>query len=99
MLLDHGGVEGRTMSTVPEGSEPEGFWTALGGMGEYPEASEAEEVSQEPRLFQVTIALIYHIISCTCMHESPLCQPRFYCPQVTIASEKSGLHRAYFLLR
>lgn len=41
------------MSTVQEGSEPEGFWTALGGMGEYPKVSEAEEVSQEPRLFQV----------------------------------------------
>ena len=53
MLLDHGDVSGRTASTVQEGSEPEGFWTALGGMGEYPKVSEAEEVSQEPRLFQV----------------------------------------------
>lgn len=59
MLLDHGGVEGRTASTVQEGSEPEGFWTAVGGMGEYPEASEAEQVSQEPRLFQVTIAFTH----------------------------------------
>lgn len=58
MLLDHGGVEGRTVSTVQEGSEPEGFWTALGGMGEYPKVSEVEEVSQEPRLFQVTIVLL-----------------------------------------
>lgn len=53
MLLEHGGVSDRTASTVEEGSEPEGFWTALGGMGEYPKVSEAEEVSQEPRLFQV----------------------------------------------
>lgn len=53
MLLEHGGVSGRAESTVEEGSEPEGFWTALGGMGEYPKVKEAEEVSQEPRLFQV----------------------------------------------
>lgn len=53
MLLDHGGVSGRTASTVQEGSEPEGFWTALGGMGEYPKVKEVEEVSQPPRLFQV----------------------------------------------
>eukprot|EP00752_Nemacystus_decipiens_P014256 g12677.t1 len=56
MLLDHGDVSGRTRSTVKEGSEPEGFWNALGGMGEYPKVSEAEEVSQEPRLFQVSNA-------------------------------------------
>lgn len=57
MLLDHGDVSGRTVSTVEEESEPEGFWDALGGMGEYPKSSEAEEVSQEPRLFQVCMCL------------------------------------------
>ena len=53
MLLDHGGASDREMSTVEEGSEPEAFWDALGGIAEYPEASEVEAVTQEPRLFQV----------------------------------------------
>lgn len=53
MLLDHGEVGDRTSTTVHEGSEPEEFWTALGGMDEYPKESEAEAASQEPRLFQV----------------------------------------------
>ncbi|CAN0099992.1 unnamed protein product [Ascophyllum nodosum] len=54
MLLDHGGASDREMSTVEEGSEPEAFWDALGGIAEYPEASEVEAVTQEPRLFQVS---------------------------------------------
>lgn len=59
MLLEHGDVAGRSASIVPEGSEPEGFWSALGGEGEYPKVSEDEVSSQEPRLFQVNIANRY----------------------------------------
>lgn len=55
MLLEHEGVAGRSASIVPEGSEPEGFWAALGGEGEYPTVAEEEVSSQEPRLFQVNI--------------------------------------------
>lgn len=57
MLLEHGGVTGRTVSTVQEGSENEAFWAALGGPGEYPKESEAETASQEPRLFQVLLCV------------------------------------------
>ncbi|CAM9961135.1 unnamed protein product, partial [Hapterophycus canaliculatus] len=73
-LLDHGGVSGRTVSTVQEGSEPEGFWTALGGMGEYPKASEGEEASQEPRLFQVSNSSGKLLVTPVCnFDQSDLC--------------------------
>lgn len=57
VLLDHGGISDRRVSTVQEGSEPEAFWSALGGMAEYPKVSEGEPVTQEPRLFQVMCLL------------------------------------------
>jgi len=44
----------RTVETVPEGSEPDAFWAALGGQGEYAEAPEDEPLPSEPRLFQCT---------------------------------------------
>lgn len=65
MLLEHGGVTGRNVSTVQEGAEPQGFWAALGGMGEYPKESEVETASQDPRLFQVQIVpLSVHLNQC-----------------------------------
>ncbi|CAM9773741.1 unnamed protein product [Ectocarpus sp. 12 AP-2014] len=74
MVLDHGDVSGRTVTTVEEGSEPEAFWDALGGMGEYPKSSEAEEVSQEPRLFQVSNATGKLAVTPVCnFDQSDLC--------------------------
>ncbi|CAM9791013.1 unnamed protein product, partial [Chrysoparadoxa australica] len=46
----------REMVTLAEGSEPEAFWEALGGKGDYPKASVDEDVAQEPRLFQISNA-------------------------------------------
>ncbi|CAN0315830.1 unnamed protein product, partial [Ectocarpus sp. 4 AP-2014] len=67
-------VSGRTVTTVEEGSEPEAFWDALGGMGEYPKSSEAEEVSQEPRLFQVSNATGKLAVTPVCnFDQSDLC--------------------------
>jgi advillin len=56
ILEGHLGVTGRSQQLVEEGEEPEAFWDALGGKGEYPEAAADEVVSQEPRLFQVSNA-------------------------------------------
>lgn len=53
MLLEHKGVSGRSSSKLEEGSEPEEFWSALGGKEEYPEVSKGEAAPQEVRLFQV----------------------------------------------
>jgi len=41
----------RTLTTVEEGSEPDAFWEALGGKGEYVEFTEAAEELKQPRLF------------------------------------------------
>lgn len=59
MLLEHGDVAGRSVSIVPEGSEPDEFWAALGGEAEYPKVSEGEVVPQEPRLFQVDTFFLF----------------------------------------
>jgi len=44
----------RSMENVKEGSEPEGFWSALGGQGDYSKAKELEDAIHEPRLFRLT---------------------------------------------
>lgn len=42
---------GRPVVTITEGSEPEDFWNLLGGKAEYPQVSEIEYATVEPRLF------------------------------------------------
>jgi hypothetical protein len=42
----------REKVNVVEGEEPEAFWTALGGKGEYPTVKVLPEASREPMLFQ-----------------------------------------------
>jgi len=49
----------RSVETVPEGSEPEGFWSAIGGKGEYATAKEDEDAEHEPRLFRLTCNVGY----------------------------------------
>jgi len=44
----------RDVVVVKEGEEPEAFWTAIGGKGEYPKMREGEEPPRDPRLFQCT---------------------------------------------
>jgi len=41
----------RAVEAIAEGSEPEGFWAALGGKGEYPSERVLAEGSREPMLF------------------------------------------------
>lgn len=55
-LVGHAGIPGRSLSTIAEGEEPEAFWSAVGGMGEYPEVSKGEAMAREPRLFHVSNA-------------------------------------------
>lgn len=43
--------QGRKLEVVAEGSEPEAFWSALGGKGEYPTVKDLPEPDHEPRLF------------------------------------------------
>jgi hypothetical protein len=43
--------ETRTLTPLDEGEEPPGFWSALGGKGEYPKAIGLPEASREPMLF------------------------------------------------
>eukprot|EP00904_Undaria_pinnatifida_P007549 jgi/Undpi1/3924/HiC_scaffold_16.g07292.m1 len=74
MLLEHGDVAGRSVSIVPEGSEPDEFWAALGGEAEYPKVSEGEVVPQEPRLFQVSNATGKLTVTPVCnFDQSDLC--------------------------
>lgn len=49
----------RKCETVAEGSEPEGFWAAVGGKGEYSKAKESEDEEHEPRLFRLTCNVGY----------------------------------------
>jgi villin 1 len=49
-------LAGHGVAAVEEGSEPEEFWSALGGRGEYPHVKEGEELPKEPRLFQLSNA-------------------------------------------
>jgi hypothetical protein len=49
-------ADGAEIETVDEGGEPEEFWTALGGKGEYPATPELREAPREPRLFEVSDA-------------------------------------------
>jgi advillin len=41
----------RTVTLVEEGKEPDAFWSAVGGKGEYPQAKEEKAAAREPRLF------------------------------------------------
>lgn len=45
---------GRDISSVPEGSEPEAFWSALGGQAAYANDKHLQSLPAEPRLFQVS---------------------------------------------
>lgn len=44
----------RSVETVKEGSEPDAFWTGIGGKGEYPKTKVLEDAEHEPRLFRLT---------------------------------------------
>jgi len=44
----------REVVAIKEGEEPDDFWTAVGGKGEYPKMKPGEELPAEPRLFQCT---------------------------------------------
>lgn len=53
---DFNGTGGRTVVAIREGTEPEEFWTAIGGRAEYPSMREGEPMPTEPRLFQCSNA-------------------------------------------
>lgn len=48
----------RGIEVVSEGKEPEGFWAAIGGQGEYTKVKEVE-VDHDPRLFRCTYNVGY----------------------------------------
>jgi advillin len=48
------GLKDRELATATEGSEPEEFWAAIGGKGEYPKLREGEPAPADPRLFQAS---------------------------------------------
>jgi len=45
---------GRKEMDINEGEEPDEFWAAIGGKGEYPDARVLDEGSREPQLFSVS---------------------------------------------
>lgn len=53
---DFNGTGGRSVVALNEGSEPEEFWTALGGKADYPEMREGEPAPKDPRLFHCSNA-------------------------------------------
>jgi hypothetical protein len=53
---DYQGTGGRTVTIVEEGSEPEDFWSTLGGKTEYLEMPDSEDIPREPRLFWASTA-------------------------------------------
>jgi len=48
------GTSGRTVEVIAEGSEPDGFWEALGGRGEYSATSPLELAPKDGRLFSAS---------------------------------------------
>jgi advillin len=46
----------RSVEHLKEGEEPEAFWAALGGKGEYPQAGEPDAPHAAPRLFEISDA-------------------------------------------
>lgn len=48
--------EERSIEILLEGSEPDAFWTALGGKGDYPKGGGDDEDSRDPMLFQCSNA-------------------------------------------
>ena len=44
----------RAVETVAEGSEPEAFWSAIGGKAEYPSSKVLSDASREPMLFHLS---------------------------------------------
>ena len=48
---DYQGTGGRTVTVIDEGSEPEEFWTTLGGKTDYLEMPPGEDQPRDPRLF------------------------------------------------
>lgn len=53
---DYNGSGGRAVEAVAEGAEPEEFWAALGGRGEYAERAPGEPAPRDARLFQASNA-------------------------------------------
>jgi len=49
-------ASGREVVSLPEGSETDAFWSALGGQGEYSSSKSLESGDHEPRLFQCSNA-------------------------------------------
>lgn len=56
---DYNGSGGREVVEIPEGSEPEEFWAALGGRGDYPAVAPGNPIPKEPRFFQASNAKGY----------------------------------------
>jgi advillin len=56
LASSYNGVGGREIVQVQEGSEPEEFWTPLGGPGEYACVREGEPMPKNPRLFHCSNA-------------------------------------------
>lgn len=53
---DYNNSGGREIVSVSEGEEPEDFWHALGGKGEYAVAAPGEQAPRDPRLFHASTA-------------------------------------------
>uniref|UniRef100_A0A7S2D1R4 HP domain-containing protein n=1 Tax=Florenciella parvula TaxID=236787 RepID=A0A7S2D1R4_9STRA len=56
----------RELVTVAEGEEPDAFWEALGGKGEYPKQAPGEPVPSDPRLFQCSNAFGSFVVEEVC---------------------------------
>lgn len=50
------GRGGRSVETLQEGAEPDAFWEALGGRGEYPARCPGEPAPKDARLFSASTA-------------------------------------------
>lgn len=87
----------RGTEVVAEGSEPDAFWSAVGGKGEYTKVKEIE-VDHEPRLFRCTYNLgyfhvdeIYDFCQDDLLEDDVMmldCYNEVYCWVGTTASEK-----------
>ena len=56
----------RELVTLAEGEEPDAFWEALGGKGEYPKQAPGEPVPSDPRLFQCSNAFGSFVVEEVC---------------------------------
>lgn len=91
----------RTFEALEEGAEPDAFWAALGGKGDYPQAKDVPATSLEPMLFQcsnstgaLTIDPVFDFSQADLTEEDVFLLDSFTTVFVWIGSEANAVEKA-----